>query len=137
MTTEHELVEMIHVAKLKIVETNLCDHPKEYCYYFTEELVCDENVYLDDLDFSWKCRRGCKECFDGSIGILDCGGHYETLIAFHNGIINTLNKIHTKKLGAPANTQMNLRLILDKVNIENLKKFRDKTSITGINSGRL
>ena len=48
------------------------------------------------------------------------------VFAFHNGIINTLNKIHTKKLGAPANTQMNLRLILDKVNEENLKKFIQK-----------
>ncbi len=45
------------------------------------------------------------------------------VFAFHNGIVNTLNKIHTKKLGAPANTQMNLRLILDKVNTENLSKF--------------
>lgn len=46
------------------------------------------------------------------------------IFCFHNGIINTLNKVHTKKLGALANTQLNLRLILDKVNIENLKKFR-------------
>ena len=48
------------------------------------------------------------------------------VFAFHNGIINTLNKIHTKKLGAPANTQMNLRLILDKVNGDNLRKFSEK-----------
>jgi hypothetical protein len=42
----------------------------------------------------------------------------------HNKIINTLNKVHTKKLGALANTQLNLRLILDKVNDANLEKFR-------------
>jgi len=48
------------------------------------------------------------------------------VFAFHNGIINTLNKVHTKKLGAPANTQMNLRLILDKVNENNLDKFLQK-----------
>ncbi|MBT4411785.1 MAG: aminotransferase class I/II-fold pyridoxal phosphate-dependent enzyme [Bacteroidetes bacterium] len=51
------------------------------------------------------------------------------VFAFHNGIINTLNKIHTKKLGAPANTQMNLRLILDKVNEDNLRKFINKIGI--------
>lgn len=46
------------------------------------------------------------------------------VFGFHNKIINTLNKVHTKKLGALANTQLNLRLILDKVNDENLEKFR-------------
>jgi aspartate/methionine/tyrosine aminotransferase len=46
------------------------------------------------------------------------------VFSFHNEVINTLNKVHTKKLGAPANTQMNLRLILDKVNSRNLEKFR-------------
>jgi aspartate/methionine/tyrosine aminotransferase len=48
------------------------------------------------------------------------------VFAFHNDIINNLNKVHTKKLGAPANSQMNLRLILDKVNTENLTQFRIK-----------
>ena len=48
------------------------------------------------------------------------------VFAFHNGIINTLNKVHTRKMGTPANTQMNLRLILDKVNPQNIKKFKDK-----------
>ncbi len=47
------------------------------------------------------------------------------VFAFHNEIISTLNKVHTKKLGAPANTQMNLRLILEKVNAKNLTKFRE------------
>ena len=46
------------------------------------------------------------------------------VFGFHNKIISTLNKVHTKKLGALANTQMNLRLILDKVNDEILEKFR-------------
>jgi hypothetical protein len=46
------------------------------------------------------------------------------VFGFHNKIINTLNKVHTKKLGALANTQLNLRLILDKVNDENLEKFK-------------
>ena len=46
------------------------------------------------------------------------------VFGFHNRIINTLNKVHTKKLGALANTQLNLRLILDKINDENLEKFR-------------
>ncbi|MBN2708654.1 MAG: aminotransferase class I/II-fold pyridoxal phosphate-dependent enzyme [Calditrichaceae bacterium] len=46
------------------------------------------------------------------------------VFAFHNEIINTLNKVHTKKLGAPANTQLNLRLILEKVNNKIIQKFR-------------
>jgi hypothetical protein len=46
------------------------------------------------------------------------------VFGMHNKIINTLNKVHTKKLGALANTQLNLRLILDKVNDENLETFR-------------
>ncbi|MGE5351281.1 MAG: aminotransferase class I/II-fold pyridoxal phosphate-dependent enzyme [Acidobacteriota bacterium] len=46
------------------------------------------------------------------------------VFCFHNKIINTLNKVHTKKLGSLANTQLNLRLIIDKVNDENLEKFR-------------
>lgn len=48
------------------------------------------------------------------------------VFSFHNGIINTLNKAHTKKLGAPANTQLNIRLILENVNTEFLKEFRTK-----------
>lgn len=46
------------------------------------------------------------------------------VFCFHNKIINNLNNVHTKKLGALANSQTNLRLILDKVNTENLLKFR-------------
>ncbi|MDG5800198.1 aminotransferase class I/II-fold pyridoxal phosphate-dependent enzyme [Marinilabiliaceae bacterium ANBcel2] len=46
------------------------------------------------------------------------------VFSFHNGVINTLNKVHTKKLGAPANTQLNLRLILENVNQTNLEEFK-------------
>ena len=46
------------------------------------------------------------------------------VFSFHNGIINTLNKVHTKKLGAPANTQLNLRLILENVNDKYLEEFK-------------
>ncbi len=46
------------------------------------------------------------------------------VFAFHNGIINVLNKVHTKKLGALANSQLNLRLILDKINTKSLERFR-------------
>ncbi|MEE9429965.1 MAG: aminotransferase class I/II-fold pyridoxal phosphate-dependent enzyme [Melioribacteraceae bacterium] len=49
------------------------------------------------------------------------------VFCFHNKIINTLNKVHTKKLGALANSQLNLRLILDKVNDENLETFKNCT----------
>jgi hypothetical protein len=47
------------------------------------------------------------------------------VFSFHNGIISTLNKVHTKKLGAPANTQLNLRLILENVNGKNLVEFKE------------
>ncbi len=47
------------------------------------------------------------------------------VFSFHNGIINTLNKVHTKKLGAPANTQLNIRLILENVNIKYLQEFKE------------
>lgn len=51
------------------------------------------------------------------------------VFCFHNGIINTLNKVHTKKLGSPANTQLNLRLILENVNPLYLTEFREKIEI--------
>lgn len=51
------------------------------------------------------------------------------VFCFHNGIINTLNKVHTKKLGSPANTQLNLRLILENVNPSFLVEFREKIEI--------
>lgn len=51
------------------------------------------------------------------------------VFCFHNGIINTLNKVHTKKLGSPANTQLNLRLILENVNASYLTEFREKIEI--------
>lgn len=46
------------------------------------------------------------------------------VFAFHNKIISILDKVHTKKLGALANTQLNLRLILDRVNDEVLERIR-------------
>ncbi|MEG0467787.1 MAG: aminotransferase class I/II-fold pyridoxal phosphate-dependent enzyme [Mucinivorans sp.] len=48
------------------------------------------------------------------------------VFCFHNGIINTLNKVHTKKLGSAASTQLNLRLILENVNADYLTEFRVK-----------
>ncbi len=46
------------------------------------------------------------------------------IFCFHNKIIQSLDKVHTKKLGALANSQMNLRLILEKVSLPNLQKFK-------------
>ena len=51
------------------------------------------------------------------------------VFCFHNGIIHTLNKVHTKKLGSPANTQLNLRLILENVNPSFLAEFREKIEL--------
>lgn len=58
------------------------------------------------------------------------------VFCFHNGIINTLNKVHTKKLGSAASTQLNLRLILENVNPQYLAEFRCKieTQIAVYNS---
>jgi len=46
------------------------------------------------------------------------------VLCLHNKIIQTLNKVHTKKLGALANSQLNLRLILEKVSLKNLEHFK-------------
>jgi len=46
------------------------------------------------------------------------------VFCLHNKIIQSLDKVHTKKLGALANSQMNLRLILEKVSLTNLQKFK-------------
>ncbi len=46
------------------------------------------------------------------------------IFCLHNKIIQTLNKVHTKKLGAHANSQLNLRLILEKVSSRNLEHFK-------------
>ncbi len=45
---------------------------------------------------------------------------------FHNKIIQGLDKVHTKKLGALANSQMNLRLILEKVSPDRLQQFKKR-----------
>ncbi|MDA3891753.1 MAG: aminotransferase class I/II-fold pyridoxal phosphate-dependent enzyme [Salinivirgaceae bacterium] len=46
------------------------------------------------------------------------------IFCLHNQIVQTLNKVHTKKLGALANSQLNLRLILEKVSTKNLEHFK-------------
>lgn len=46
------------------------------------------------------------------------------VFGLHNKVIDTLNKVQTKKLGALANTQLNLRLILEMINDEGLERFR-------------
>lgn len=47
------------------------------------------------------------------------------VFSIHNGIINTLKKVHNKKLGTMANSQLNLRLIIEKINKNILEKFRN------------
>jgi len=47
------------------------------------------------------------------------------VFSMHNGIINTLKKVHNKKLGTMANSQLNLRLIIEKINKNILEKFRN------------
>lgn len=50
------------------------------------------------------------------------------VFAFHNKVISTLNKVHTKVLGAPANAQMNMRLMLSRLGRDDLERFRQATS---------
>ncbi len=48
------------------------------------------------------------------------------VFCLHNKIIATLNNVHTKKLGAAANSQLNLRLILEKVSLSHLHLFKER-----------
>ncbi len=92
----------IFVVKLRYMRRNVFNNYK----WFN---VMSRLIFIDDSDESRSTNTSLVFCF-------------------HNGIINALNKVHTKKLGAVANTQTNLRLVFDKVNTENLISFRNATA---------
>ena len=48
------------------------------------------------------------------------------VFSFHNGIISTLDNVHGKKLGSAANTQLNIRLILENVCPRFIGQFRER-----------
>jgi len=110
------------------------------CVRVVENVKGDEifNMMLEDSSsvFIVKVRHMRKNIFAGPkwfpflsrLVIVDDSPESQAsntslVFSFHNGIINTLNKVHTKKLGAPANTQLNLRLILENVNEKYLHEF--------------
>ena len=112
------------------------------CVKVVENLKSDELFELMKGDtssvFVVKVKHMRKNMFAGSkwfpylsrIVVVDdspesVASNTSLVFSFHNGIINTLNKVHTKKLGAPANTQLNLRLILENVNGKNLAEFKE------------
>lgn len=88
----------IFLVKVENMRKNIFNH-KKWFPYLTRILIIDDSPESKSTNTS-------------------------LVFGVHNKIINTLNKVHTKKLGALASTQLNLRLILDKVNEENLEKFR-------------
>ena len=112
-----ELVRVIEYTNPDEVYDQICEDTTSIF------IVKVKNMRRNPLnDFKWfplLTRIIFVDCSPESLASNTC-----LVFSFHNEIINTLNKVHTKKLGAPANTQMNLRLILDKVNVRNLEKFR-------------
>ncbi len=112
------------------------------CVRVVESVKSDElfNMMQDDTSsvFVVKVQHMRKNLFTGPkwfpllsrLVIVDnspesLASNTSLVFSFHNGIINTLNKVHTKKLGAPANTQLNLRLILENVNEKYLQEFKE------------
>jgi aspartate/methionine/tyrosine aminotransferase len=88
----------IFIIKVKKMHQNIFKDKK--CFPNLPRLI-----FVDDSDISKSTNTSLVFCF-------------------HNKIIETLNKVHTKKLGALANTQLNLRLILEKVNDNSLETFK-------------
>ncbi len=96
--SEHEFKNTgIFMIRVKSLITNIFKNEKWFRYL-------SRMIIVDDSDLS--------EITNTSL-----------VFSFHNGIINGLDKLHTKKLGALANSQLNLRLILEKIAPKYLKKF--------------
>jgi len=108
-TEEESLFEEVSNDFTSVFAVKLRNMRKNVFNSFRWYNVLSRLVFIDDSDESRSTNTSLVFCF-------------------HNGIINALNKIHTKKLGALANTQTNLRLIFDKVNTENLITFRNATA---------
>ena len=78
-----------------------------------------QNIFRDKKWFPFLSRMVFVDVSDLSIST-----NTSLVFAFHNKLISTLNKVHTKVLGAPANTQMNLRLMLARLGRDDLERFR-------------
>ncbi len=88
----------IFIIKIKKLHQNIFQNKKSFQYL-------SRLIFVDDSDISKSTNTSL-------------------VFSFHNKIIETLNKVHTKKLGALANSQLNLRLILEKVNDDSLETFK-------------
>ncbi len=104
-TTPEELYEEIHDDAVHIFAIRIRNMRKNPFNHFRWFPLLTRMIFIDDS----------PEARASNVSLVFC---------FHNGILRTLNNVHNKKLGALANSQLNLRLILDKVNRSNLKKFR-------------
>ncbi len=116
-TTEQELYNAVNsdttsifAIRIAHLRKNIFNHPKWFP-------LLTRMIFIDASDVSVSSNTSLVFCL-------------------HNKIIQTLNKVHTKKLGALANSQLNLRLILEKVSIKNLEHFKllIQTKISEYNS---
>lgn len=83
--TKHQTLfrNKLESMEYEIVETCECPNScknteKTDAYYFSECLCCDPT------SLKWYRRWGCSSCINGSLGSLDCGGHYSEIYVFHN-----------------------------------------------------
>ena len=105
-TTPEELYEEIRDDAVHIFAIRIRNMRKNPFNHFRWFPLLTRMIFIDDS----------PEARASNVSLVFC---------FHNGILRTLNNVHNKKLGALANSQLNLRLILDKVNRDNIKKFRE------------
>ena len=104
-TTPEELYEEIRDDAVHIFAIRIRNMRKNPFNHFRWFPLLTRMIFIDDS----------PEARASNVSLVFC---------FHNGILRTLNNVHNKKLGALANSQLNLRLILDKVNRDNIRRFR-------------
>ena len=78
-----------------------------------------QNIFRDKKWFPYLSRMIFVDASDLSVST-----NTSLVFAFHNMVISTLDKVHTKVLGAPANAQMNMRLLLGRLGQADLENFR-------------
>ena len=89
----------VHVVKIKSMRNNFLNEHRWFPHL-------TRLIFVDDSPESQSTNTSLVFCF-------------------HNGVIAILDKVHTKKMGALANSQLNLRLVIEKINLETLIKFKN------------
>jgi hypothetical protein len=111
----------VRILEFKDVDTLYEDIKDDFTNVFVVKVKSmRRNIFSDDRWFRHLTRLIFVD--DSAISL---STNTSLVFCFHNGIINTLNKVHTKKLGSLANSQTNLRLILDKISPKTLVHFKD------------